>query len=141
MIAKEVVSHQRHEWLDITSQLEACIREQQWNTGSLTVFVPHTTAAVTINENADPDVVSDLITTMDRLVPWEDNYRHLEGNSAAHVKASLLGASLTLLVIEGQLKKGTWQGVFFCECDGPRKRQYWLTFAPAAQEKRIPETS
>ena len=90
------------------------------------MFVPHTTAGVTINENADPDVVRDLTTALDRLVPWRGDYRHGEGNSAAHIKASLMGSSVRVLVSAGRLQLGTWQGVFFCEFDGPRQRTVWI---------------
>ena len=84
---------------------------------------PHTTAAITINENADPDVVRDLVASLNRLVPFDDRYRHAEGNSAAHVKSTLVGASETLIVQDGKPLLGTWQGVYFCEFDGPRRRQ------------------
>ncbi len=87
------------------------------------MFTPHTTAAVTINENADPDVVHDILTILDRMVPLSGGYRHLEGNSAAHVKSSLFGCSETIPFENGQLTLGTWQGIYFCEFDGPRRRQ------------------
>ena len=94
--------------------------------GVVTVFVPHTTAGVTINENADPDVVADITTSLDGLVPWSAGYRHSEGNSAAHVKASLMGSSVQVVVSEGRLALGTWQSVYFCEFDGPRHRKVWV---------------
>ena len=90
--------------------------------GTLMVYVPHTTAAVTINENADPDVATDMINGLHRLVPLEDNYRHLEGNSAAHIKSSLIGTSEQVIIHRGKLLLGTWQGIYFCEFDGPRSR-------------------
>ena len=95
--------------------------------GAVTVFVPHTTAGVTINENADPDVVSDMIAALERMVPWEAGYAHGEGNAAAHVKASLMGSSVRVLVEDGALQLGTWQGIYFCEFDGPRQRQVWIS--------------
>jgi len=102
---------------------EAGLRE-----GVLTVFVPHTTAGVAINEHADPDVMRDVGMVLDRLVPWQDpGYRHGEGNSAAHVKAILTGPSVQVLVRSGRLVLGVWQGVFFCEFDGPRSREVWLS--------------
>jgi len=87
------------------------------------VFVPHTTAGVTINENADPDVTADIISALDRTIPWRNNYRHAEGNSAAHIKASLMGSSALIPVRDGRLVLGTWQCIYFCEFDGPRTRK------------------
>jgi secondary thiamine-phosphate synthase enzyme len=94
--------------------------------GLITVFVPHTTAGVTINENADPDVTADMETVLDRMVPWDGGYRHSEGNTAAHVKASLMGSSAQVIVKDGKLRLGTWQSIYFCEFDGPRTRKIWL---------------
>ena len=91
--------------------------------GVCIVFVPHTTAAVTINENADPDVIRDIIKELDKVIPLNDNYSHMEGNSAAHIKSTLVGASETVLIKEGRLVLGTWQSLFFCEFDGPRTRR------------------
>ena len=116
----------RTEFLNLTVLVQAAVRELGVREGSVTVFVPHTTAGVTINENADPDVVRDLTTALDRLVPWRGDYRHGEGNSAAHIKASLMGSSVRVLVSAGRLQLGTWQGVFFCEFDGPRQRTVWI---------------
>ena len=96
------------------------------NDGLVTVFVPHTTAGVTINEHADPSVVEDILMELDKTIPLNDNYRHLEGNSAAHIKSSMMGASLTIIVESGRLVLGTWQGIFFCEFDGPRSRKCFL---------------
>jgi len=90
--------------------------------------VPHTTAGITINESADPSVVVDIQTTLDKLVPWEAAYRHREGNSAAHIKSSLVGNSAMVLAESGHLKLGTWQGIFFCEFDGPRSRKLYMKF-------------
>ena len=98
--------------------------------GMCTVFVPHTTAGVTINENADPDVVADMALILDRVVPWEGGYAHAEGNSAAHVKASMMGSSAHVLISEGRLQFGTWQSLYFCEFDGPRNRSVWVQITP-----------
>jgi len=116
-------SKQRVDLIDITDQVRSSIRSSGIAEGLAVVYTPHTTAAVTINENADPDVVRDLVMTLNKLVPFDDHYRHSEGNSAAHVKSSLVGASETLIVHGGAPLLGTWQGVYFCEFDGPRRRQ------------------
>lgn len=114
----------RHEQMkDITAQVRSAVKESGVQDGVCIVFTLHTTAAVTINENADPDVVRDLNMELDRIVPWEDGYHHLEGNSAAHLKSSLVGASETVIIENGQLMLGTWQGIYFCEYDGPRQRR------------------
>ncbi len=94
--------------------------------GVVTVFIPHTTAGVTINENADPDVVADLERVLDRVVPWNGDYSHFEGNTAAHAKASMMGFSTQVIVSEGKLQLGTWQSLYFCEFDGPRTRKVWI---------------
>jgi secondary thiamine-phosphate synthase enzyme len=112
--------------VDITDQVRTLLRESKIKTGICYVFVPHTTAAVTINENADPDVIKDIIRTLDKLIPVDDHYRHLEGNAAAHVKSSLLGASQTVFIENGDLVLGTWQSIFFCEFDGPRTRKVFI---------------
>ena len=116
-------SHQRVELIDITAKVRAAIGSSGIAEGLAVVFTPHTTAAVTINENADPDVARDLVTALNQLVPFDNQYRHAEGNSAAHVKSSLVGISETLIVQGGTPLLGTWQGVYFCEFDGPRRRQ------------------
>ena len=116
----------RTDFINLTAQIQAALRELGVLEGSVTVFVPHTTAGITINENADPDVVRDLTTSLERLVPWRGDYHHGEGNSAAHLKASLMGSSVRVLVSAGRLQLGTWQGIFFCEFDGPRQREVWL---------------
>ncbi len=112
----------RAEFVNITQQVQAAAEEMGVDEGLLTIFVPHTTAGVTINENADPDVTSDILGALDRLVPWNGPYRHSEGNTAAHLKASLMGFSAQAPVQKGQLLLGIWQGVYFCEFDGPRNR-------------------
>lgn len=108
---------------DITRQIQDAVRQSGVTDGLCMVFIPHTTAAVTINENADPDVVRDLNMELDKIVPWEDGYHHIEGNSAAHLKSSLVGASEHIIIEGGRLLLGTWQGVYFCEYDGPRHRK------------------
>ncbi len=113
----------RCEMIDITERVTAAIREMGIQSGICRLFVPHTTAAVTINENADPDVPRDILDALDRIVPLADRYRHAEGNAAAHIKASLFGASQTIFIEEGRLVLGTWQSIFFCEFDGPRTRK------------------
>ncbi len=112
--------------VDLTSMIGALIAASGIENGLCTVFVPHTTAAVTINENADPDVREDLLAALRRAVPDGAPYRHGEGNSPAHVKASLVGSSVTVIVEGGRLRLGTWQGVQLCEFDGPRARKVWV---------------
>jgi secondary thiamine-phosphate synthase enzyme len=118
-------------FVDITSVVARAAAEQGVAEGVVTVFVPHTTCGLTINENADPDVVTDMLAALERMVPWKAGYQHGEGNSAAHLKASMMGFSLTILVADGQLQLGTWQGIYLCEFDGPRVREVWVQ-APAA---------
>lgn len=123
MTTLPVSSSKRVEMIDITAQVAAAVRANGIQDGLVVLFVPHTTAAVTINENADPDVCRDLVMELNKIVPFEDGYRHLEGNSAAHLKSTLVGASETILIHDGSLQLGTWQGIYFCEFDGPRRRQ------------------
>ena len=111
------------EMIDITDRVAAAVSESGVKNGFCRVFIPHTTAAVTINENADPDVPRDILAALDRIVPLSDRYRHAEGNAAAHIKASLFGASQTVFIESGRLVLGTWQSLFFCEFDGPRTRK------------------
>ncbi len=126
MNAITVQTKARTEFVDITDRVQAFASEQNVENGLITVFVPHTTAGVTINENADPDVTDDLETVLDDLIPWSNGYAHMEGNTAAHVKASMMGSSAQVLVDDGRLCLGTWQSLYFCEFDGPRTRQVWL---------------
>lgn len=109
-------------FITITAQVRDCVRRSRVRQGICQVFVPHTTAGVTINENADPDVVEDMLAALDRMVP-ELPYKHGEGNSPAHVKSSLVGCSVTVPVVDNDLYLGTWQGIYFCEFDGPRRRK------------------
>ena len=113
----------RVELIDITRVVEKVISEAKIKSGLCTIYVPHTTAGVTINENADPSVKSDIIFELNKVIPFDDNYSHLEGNAAAHIKSSIIGSSETLLVEGGSLVLGTWQGIYFCEFDGPRNRK------------------
>ena len=114
------------EFIDITNLINEEIKRQNVQEGIAVVFVPHTTAAVTINENTDPDVTIDIIGALNKVFPVEGDYRHYEGNSHAHIKASLMGSSCTLIIEKGKLKLGTWQGVYFCEYDGPRNRKVYI---------------
>jgi secondary thiamine-phosphate synthase enzyme len=118
----------RDHFVDITAEVQQAVTDLGLKDGLCTVFVPHTTAGVTINENADPDVVADIIHALDKAVPWtSSHYRHNEGNTAAHVKASMMGSSVSVPVRGGRLQFGTWQAIYFCEFDGPRTRKAWVT--------------
>ncbi|MCM3733059.1 secondary thiamine-phosphate synthase enzyme YjbQ [Fictibacillus nanhaiensis] len=120
-----IQTHQRDEMYEITSSLQAYLEEQRVEDGVMYVYCPHTTAGITINENADPDVVKDMLMRLDEVYPWEHTkYRHAEGNSASHLKASTVGASQVILIQNGELLLGKWQGIYFCEFDGPRQRNY-----------------
>ena len=119
------------QFVNIDREINRIIADSGVREGVCRVFVPHTTAGVTINENADPDVVRDILAALDRLVPWNNNYTHTEGNSAAHIKASMMGFSQTVFIQNGAMALGTWQSVFFCEFDGPRTRQVWVDITPA----------
>ena len=121
----------RTEFLDLTGQIQAAVRESGVQEGLCHLFVPHTTAAVTINENADPSVRADILMVLNKIISDKEPYRHLEGNSPAHIKASLIGPQLTLLVSGGRLVLGTWQGIYFCEFDGPRSRRLHLKVVAA----------
>jgi len=112
--------------LDITAQVQKVVRESGIIEGLCCVFVPHTTAGVTINENADPSVKQDIVMELNKIIPFNDHYSHLEGNSAAHIKASIMGFSVNILVENNDLLLGTWQGICFCEFDGPRTRKYFV---------------
>ena len=126
-----VIQTKQHcEFINIDRQVQQVVREVNAASAVCHVFVPHTTAAVTINENADPDVVKDMIKIFDRLIPWGADYAHTEGNSAAHIKASLVGQSVTVFVEEGQLVLGTWQSMYLCEFDGPRARKVFVKVVP-----------
>jgi secondary thiamine-phosphate synthase enzyme len=113
----------RTELIDITSEIAKLVKKSDIREGLCMLYVPHTTAAITINESADPSVKSDILMVLNQVIPWEADYRHLEGNSPAHVKSTLVGASELVAIENGALVLGTWQGLFFCEFDGPRTRK------------------
>ena len=124
-------STRREEMINITRALESLVKENGWENGALLVFCPHTTAGLTINEAADPDVARDMTAYMGRLIPKDAGFSHAEGNSDAHIKTSLMGPYTMLIVDKGRIRLGTWQGVWFCEWDGPRRREFWAQFLPA----------
>ena len=121
-----VKTHDRTEMIDVTNQVEEAIRAEGLQDGICMLYVPHTTAGVTINESADPSVRRDILMVLNQMVPWNADYKHMEGNSPAHVKSSLIGASQLVAVEKGRMVLGTWQGIFFCEFDGPRTRKLML---------------
>lgn len=122
-----VKTNQRDQMLDITSEVRRVVSEEQFKNGIVIVYSAHTTAGITINENADPDVKHDMLMRLDEVYPWEHpKYRHAEGNSASHLKTSTVGASQTIIVQNGELILGTWQGIYFCEFDGPRNRTVYI---------------
>jgi len=118
----------RQELVDITGEIEEAIRKTGFKNGLVNIFTPHTTAAVIVNENYDPSVARDILHTLEKIVPSSGKYTHLEGNAHAHIKSSIIGSSRLIPVQDGKLQLGTWQGVFFCEFDGPRTRQVWISF-------------
>jgi len=122
----DLKTKKRVEMVDITAQVQAAVKDSGIDSGVCHVFVPHTTAAVTINENADPSVVRDIETHLSRVFPETGDYHHAEGNSDGHIKSSLVGASETVFVENGRLVLGTWQGIYFCEFDGPRSRRFMV---------------
>ncbi len=131
MIKKcSISTSKRCELCDITERVARVVKELGIGSGTCRIFVPHTTAAVTINENADPSVARDLIEGLERIAPSDGPYTHAEGNSAAHIKSSIIGTDKTLPVEDGRLLLGTWQGVFFCEFDGPRQRNFFVGVSP-----------
>lgn len=118
-----VATHSRVEFVRLTKEVQKVVAESGVQNGLCHVYVPHTTAGVTINEGADPDVQRDMIMELNKIVPFEDGYLHAEGNSAAHIKASMMGSAASVFVQDGRLVLGTWQAIFFCEFDGPRNRR------------------
>jgi secondary thiamine-phosphate synthase enzyme len=119
-------SRSRTELIDITGQVQEAVKKSGLKDGVCHLFVPHTTAGITINEGADPSVKRDIVTSLNRLVPFEGDYQHAEGNSAAHIKTTMVGTSAICLIEGGQLVLGTWQAIFFCEFDGPRTRRVYI---------------
>ncbi len=127
MITKNLSTDKHSQFVNISGLVQQAVSESGIKSGIVTVFVSHTTAGITINENADPDVTRDLTNILDRLVPWDHpDYRHAEGNTAAHMKASLMGNSTQVIIEQGRLQLGIWQGIYFCEFDGPRQRKVML---------------
>ncbi|MEB1807873.1 MAG: secondary thiamine-phosphate synthase enzyme YjbQ [Bacillaceae bacterium] len=120
-------TNSRDEMIDITNEVQQFVKDVGVKDGIVMVYCPHTTAGITINENADPDVLHDMLMRLDEVYPWEHaKYRHIEGNSASHLKASTVGTSQSVIIFSGDLVLGQWQGIYFCEFDGPRKRDYFL---------------
>ena len=134
MFTQFTVETEEHDQLvDITEKIAKIVEQWHVKNGSCLIFIPHTTAAITINESADSAVAKDILTKLSDLIPWDDNYEHREGNSAAHLKSSLLGASEEIIIKDGELVLGTWQGIFLAEFDGPRTRKVKVKLA--ADEK------
>tara|TARA_B100000508_G_C11217198_1_gene160540 strand:- start:123 stop:518 length:396 start_codon:yes stop_codon:yes gene_type:complete len=121
-----IKTHSRTEFINIDKYIASYANKKKFTNGILSIFIPHTTAGITINENADPDVKIDMDKILTNFIPWENNYNHFEGNSAAHVKASLMGNSANVFVENTQIQLGIWQSVYFCEFDGPRNRSFWI---------------
>ncbi|MDY6822626.1 MAG: secondary thiamine-phosphate synthase enzyme YjbQ [Thermodesulfobacteriota bacterium] len=130
MITLSVKSGKRREMRDVTADIKKAVTDAGLKNGMVIAYVPHTTAAITINENADPDVQTDILAHLEKLVPHSAGFRHMEGNSDAHIQASLLGSSVTVIVENGSLVLGTWQSVFFCDFDGPRNRKLNVQVIP-----------
>ena len=122
-----VSTRSRTEFIDVTAKVRQVVEESGITYGTCTVYVPHTTAAVTINENADPSVRGDILAALNELVPFDADYSHVEGNSAAHIKASIVGSGVSIPIDGGAMALGTWQGIYFCEFDGPRNRSVYCT--------------
>lgn len=122
----QVTTQKRIEFVDITNIVKQAVTESGVRDGICLVYVPHTTCGITINEHADPDVVRDIIYQLGKIVPESENYSHVEGNSDAHIKASIIGSSKNIIISDSKLMLGTWQGIFLCEFDGPRKRNLYI---------------
>ena len=128
LLSLTVKTSSRNQMIDLTGEIEHILSREGWDSGILTVYVPHTTAAITVNENADPSVRRDILHYLSKLIPQNAGFTHMEGNSDSHIKTSLVSPSITLIVENGKLVLGTWQSVFFCEFDGPRTRKVYLKF-------------
>ncbi|MEJ2535556.1 MAG: secondary thiamine-phosphate synthase enzyme YjbQ [Calditrichia bacterium] len=126
MVKLDVRTNSQTQFIDITQEVQQAISKSGIKSGICQIFIPHTTAGVTINENADPSVTRDILMELNKVIPFSDGYHHQEGNSAAHIKSSLVGCSLAVIIDGGQIQLGTWQGIYFCEFDGPRSRRVWL---------------
>ncbi|HHV64355.1 MAG TPA: YjbQ family protein [Peptococcaceae bacterium] len=122
----KIKTTKQQQFIDITNEVANEVKNSNVRNGIAVIYVPHTTAGVTINENADPDVVRDMISALDKTYPVHGEYFHVEGNSHAHIKASLMGSSCTVIIQDGKLLLGTWQGIYFCEFDGPRNREFYV---------------
>lgn len=131
MIIEKIIRTDKEGFYNITNEVKSTLKNSGIVEGICTVFCPHTTAAITINENADPDVVSDLLFALKTTYPDRQEFRHMEGNSAAHLKSSTIGASETILIENGNLKLGIWQGIYFVEFDGPRSRKFYISIISA----------
>ena len=131
MLCEFTLASERNSWTDVTARVRDALRESGVRSGLCVVYCPHTTAGITINENADPDVVRDLIFALEKTYPARAEFRHSEGNSAAHLKASVIGSSATVIIRDGRLLLGTWQGIYFCEFDGPRTRRFYIEILEA----------
>ena len=126
MVSLSVITDGQTELIDITSQVQERLDSMDLESGLLCIYCPHTTGAVTINEGADPAVRKDIMNVLNKVIPWNFDYQHMEGNSPAHIKASLVGESIQVIVEDHRLCLGTWQRIFFCEFDGPRRRKVWI---------------
>lgn len=124
----QIQTNSREEMIDITGSVRSMVRDNGWQSGTLLLYCPHTTGAITVNEGADPDVVRDITVNMRKLVPYRGDYQHMEGNSDAHIKTSMFGPDQMLIIEGGDVMLGTWQRIFFCEFDGPRSRKLWAQF-------------
>ena len=131
MLREFSLATERNNWIEVTGNVRDLVRESGVRNGLCVVYCPHTTAGITINENADPDVVRDLIFALEQTYPDRPEFRHAEGNSAAHLKASVVGSGVTLILRDGKPLLGTWQGVYFCEFDGPRTRRFYVSIQEA----------
>ncbi len=133
MFEEKVATGQREQFIDVTRQVQKAVQQSGVQQGACLVVIPHTTAGVTIQENADPDVTRDLLMALEHIVPAKLPYRHSEGNSTAHIKTALTGSSVTVPIQDGQLALGTWQCIYFCEFDGPRARRMLIQILPVAE--------
>ncbi len=127
-----IQTDQREQILDITRQVREAVEKNGWGSGLLALFCPHTTAAISINENADPDVKRDILYHLKKTIPQSPEFRHFEDNADAHIKSVLTGFSLVVIVEKGEIRLGRWQGLYFCEFDGPKDREIWLKWLPEA---------
>lgn len=124
----EIRSTTREELINITHRVQEVVSAKNWQDGALLLYCPHTTGAVTVNEGADPDVARDIVVNLQRIVPFKGDYKHMEGNSDAHIKASMFGSDQMLIVEGGRIQLGTWQSIYFCEFDGARTRKLWMSW-------------